>query len=65
MDGDESKQGMNVGGYKIEKPEICCREADCIIVASKQLYIDVKSALGNTGIELVNIVELLTKRKDT
>ncbi len=65
VDGDESKQGTNVGGYKIEKPEICCREADCIIVASKQLYIDVKSALGNTGIELVNIVELLTKRKDT
>ncbi len=61
VDRDERKQGTVVYEYVVIKPDFVYQEVDYILVVSQEVYWDVKSLVKNAGIEVVNLLDLLTE----
>lgn len=63
VDGDQAKQGTIVGGYEITAPAVSIRKADYIMVTSKQLFQEVSSAVKNTKVVTVDLLDMLMKER--
>lgn len=61
VDCDEKKQGTIVNGYEILKPFPFCLEANYIIVTSNKIYQEVCIAVKDTGIVVINLLQMLRK----
>lgn len=59
VDSDINKQGTVVGGYEIKKPENCLQKAQIVVTSSFVIYSEVKIALENTDIEVIDIGEIM------
>ena len=63
VDRDTRRQGAIVNGYKIEKPFPFYQEADYIIVTSNWIYQEICSTVKDTGIVVVDLLEMLMERE--
>lgn len=63
VDSDAGKQGTVVCGYEIVKPDDLWKSAECIMTASKIIYLDINNMVKNAGITLVNVLAMLTEEE--
>lgn len=63
VDCDKTKQRTFFSGYEISDPTVSVQEADYIIVISKVLYQEVVRTVRNTRTVVVDLLEMVTKRK--
>lgn len=59
VDRDEKKQGTVVCGYEISEPDSAYQETDYILAVSQEIYWDIGSRIRDTGIKVVDLMELL------
>lgn len=64
VDRDEKKRGKSVYGYEIAGPDLICQEPDYILVISQEVYWDVSDRTKHTGIQVVDLLDLLTEEKE-
>ncbi len=64
VDCDEAKQGTAVYGYEIAAPDAAVREADDILVTSKQLGQEVSGMVRHTKAVVTDLLAMLLERKD-
>lgn len=59
MDKSEEKQGNAIGPYQIMAPEKCIDRVQVIFVTPYAIYEDVKKEVGERGIEVIDLINVL------